>query len=89
MTREECIEDLKMIGYDGWTVTQDSYEAIQWAIEELAKPSDDASYQHTINELNKVVQEQAEEIRTLKGTIKDFESAIELIGHKLNTQRGE
>ena len=48
--------------------------------------SSDASYQHTINEFNKVVQEQAEEIRTLKETIKDFESAIQALEQ---TKKGE
>lgn len=35
MTREEHISNLKTIGWDGWNVTSDAYDSIQFAIETL------------------------------------------------------
>jgi hypothetical protein len=32
MTREEHIKNLETIGYDGWTVTEEAYKSLQYAI---------------------------------------------------------
>jgi thiamine monophosphate kinase len=32
MTNEEHIKNLETIGYDGWTVTEEAYKSLQYAI---------------------------------------------------------
>ena len=75
MTNEEHIKNLETIGYDGWTVTEEAYKSLQYAITVLERePCEDAvSRQAVLEKMSDYVASGYAE------SVKDFEEYSKII----------